>query len=132
MLRNGIINAELAQTLAALRHTDRLVVADSGLPVPAGAPRLIDLAVVYGVPPFATVLRAVVSAIVVEGATVAEEIADTNPSALAAIERAVDVPLERVAHVELKRRTMDAVAVIRTGEATPYANVILQCGVPFA
>ena len=51
------------------RHTDLLVIADSGLPVAAGGPEVVDLAVVYGVPSFETVLRAVLGEIVVEGAT---------------------------------------------------------------
>jgi D-ribose pyranase len=130
MLRNGIINPEVARVLAGLRHTDRLVISDSGLPVAADQ-HVVDLAVVYGTPSFELVARAVVDALVIEGAIVATEMRDTNPSCLALVETLVDAPLERIPHELFKTAAADAVAVIRTGEATPYANLILQCGAPF-
>jgi D-ribose pyranase len=34
-------------------------------------------------------------------------------------------------HEEFKARTRADRLVVRTGEARPYANVILRCGVPF-
>jgi len=42
-----------------------------------------------------------------------------------------DAPIERISHEELKVESQHAVAVIRTGEWTPYANVILRAGVVF-
>jgi D-ribose pyranase len=42
-----------------------------------------------------------------------------------------DVPTETVTHEDLKARSHSARAVIRTGEFTPYANVILVAGVVF-
>jgi D-ribose pyranase len=38
---------------------------------------------------------------------------------------------ELVAHEELKRLTASARAVVRTGECTPYANIVLIAGVTF-
>lgn len=51
MLKKGILNAQLAEALAGLRHKDRFVVSDCGLPVQQGI-EVIDLAVVFGVPRF--------------------------------------------------------------------------------
>ncbi len=56
MRSGGIINAQLSRVLAELRHTDLFVISDSGLPVAAGGPEVVDLAVIYGVPSFETVL----------------------------------------------------------------------------
>jgi D-ribose pyranase len=42
-----------------------------------------------------------------------------------------DIPIEVVSHESFKARTSDAKAVVRTGEFTPYANVILIAGVVF-
>jgi D-ribose pyranase len=42
-----------------------------------------------------------------------------------------DVPIEIVTHLILKEMTRSARAVIRTGEFTPYANIILVAGVVF-
>jgi len=131
VLRNGIINAELARLLATLRHTDRIVICDSGLPVPDPGPPTVDLAVVYGIPPFDVVLRAVMDAIVVEAAAVADEIAQANPACLRLIEDTIPVSPRRIPHESFKAEVAGTRAVVRTGEATPYANVILTCGVPF-
>ena len=39
--------------------------------------------------------------------------------------------IEFVSHSELKKMTEDCKAVIRTGETTPYSNIILQSGCIF-
>jgi D-ribose pyranase len=131
MRADGIINAQLARVLAELRHTDWLVVADSGLPVPDPGPEVIDLAVVYGVPAFAVVFEAVLSELVVEEASAAEEIVAANPECWELIRDRLSVDVGLVPHETFKAEAARARAVVRTGEATPYANVILQCGVPF-
>jgi len=100
-------------------------------PIPNG-PARIDLAVVEGVPPFLTVLQAVLDDMQVEEATIAEEMAELSPELY---EQVMDmlgsVPVNQVLHQAFKLRTRDARAVIRTGEFTPYANVILHAGVVF-
>ena len=78
MKRSGIINAPLAGHLARLGHTDLVVVADAGLPVPAHVP-LVDLAIVFGLPRFTDVLDALLADIVVEYAWVSEQ-ADGTPA----------------------------------------------------
>jgi D-ribose pyranase len=45
MRKSGVLHARLAAVLTELGHTDLLVVADAGLPIPPGVER-IDLAVV--------------------------------------------------------------------------------------
>lgn len=125
----GIINPGLAGALARLRHTDTLVVTDAGLPVPDG-PLLIDVAVVYGLPRFADVLAAVVGELVVGAVTVATETMHSNPAVWELLSDMRPRP-DLVAHEELKRRVADSSLVIRTGENSPYANVILHCGVAF-
>ncbi len=129
MKRSGILNAELNRHLSALGHTDTVVVSDCGLPHPPGVP-VVDLAVVFGVPSFEAVLLAVAAEIVVEHALIAEESVDRNPAVRALVESLCD-SMNLVPHEEFKRRCADARLLIRTGEASPYANVILSCGVPF-
>ncbi len=128
MKRGGIINARLAGELARLGHTDLVVVCDAGLPIPPG-PAVADLAFRLGVPSFETVLSGLLEELVVEGATAAEETRE-NPE-VARVLRDLLPDLGLVAHHELKRMTANAKLVVRTGEATPYANVILRCGVAF-
>ncbi len=129
MKRTGIINAQLAGVLARLRHTDVLVVADSGLPVPAGV-EVVDLAVVYGVPRLTDVLVPLLDAMVVEGAVAAAEVQARNPECWRLLIDHLG-PVDLVTHEHFKELVAGAVAVVRTGEATPYANVLLRCGVPF-
>lgn len=129
MKRDGIINAQLAGGLARLGHTDSLVICDAGLPIPPG-PEVVDLAFRFGVPGFETVLTGLLEELVVEGATAAEEVEDQSPD-MHQLLRSRFPELELVSHEELKRRVAGAKLVIRTGEATPYSNVILRCGVPF-
>ena len=128
MRRDGLWHPELVRYLAAMGHGEEIVVADPGLPVPV-TPR-IDLVWRAGEPPFLPVLESVLAELVVEAAFIAEEA--TDPALLAGLSTALgDIPTERIAHEEMKRRARAATVVVRTGETTPYANVILRCGVPF-
>ena len=70
-----------------------------------------------------------------EKIVLAEEISQQNPDVLRQVEELFagqNIEVEFVSHVELKERTFDCKAVIRTGETTPYANIILQSGCIFA
>ena len=139
MKRQGLLNAPLAKLIAELGHTDTLVIADAGLPIPPGVPR-VDLALRPGLPSFLEVFDALSDELCVEGATLASEILEASPdlhgqieARLAALEVRDGVMLERtlVAHEDFKRLIPSARAVVRTGECTPFANVVLRSGVPF-
>ncbi|MER6953873.1 MULTISPECIES: D-ribose pyranase [unclassified Streptomyces] len=129
MKKAGILNRHLAGALAALGHGDGVLVCDAGMPIPDG-PRVVDLAFLAGVPSFAEVVEGLLTELVVEGATAAEEIRDANPAAAALLEEHFP-GLGFVSHEELKRLSAGARLVVRTGEARPYANVLLRCGVFF-
>lgn len=127
MKRRGILHAALSGELARLGHGHLVVVADSGLPLPRTVPTA-DLALVPGVPTFTQVLDALLDEIVVEGSLAAIESTGTVVDAWLA-ERSLTPEL--VPHAELKELLDDVALVVRTGEQTPYANVVLRCGVPF-
>ncbi|MGI5291283.1 D-ribose pyranase [Nonomuraea polychroma] len=129
MKRGGVINAALAGALARLGHTDELLICDSGMPLPGGVP-VVDLAFVAGIPSFADVLDGILSEIVVEGGTAAEEIRTANPACHELLGERLP-GLAYVPHERLKQLSAAAKLVVRTGEARPYANVILRCGVAF-
>ena len=130
MLRHGILNAPLAGALARLGHTHQVVIADAGLPLPYGVPgcTIVDLSLVAGIPRFEQVLDAVLGAIVVDRAEAALE--SRSQPAHEWIAARVD-SLSLISHEELKARLPRTQLVVRTGESTPYSNVILHCGVPF-
>jgi D-ribose pyranase len=128
MKKIGILNQPISATIACLGHTDTLVVADAGLPIPAETQR-IDLALTRGIPSFADTLRTVLVEMQVEKAIIATEMLEVSPHIYEAVKKLLgDVPIETVAHGDFKERTRSARAVIRTGEFTPYANVILVSG----
>jgi len=128
--RSALLHAELSQVIAALGHGDMLVLGDAGLPIPEG-PRRIDLAVARGVPRLADVLQAVLSEMQVESVVVASE-ALTEAKALPAwYPQSLGIAPQTVSHEEFKRRCAQARAIVRTGECTPYANILLVAGVSF-
>jgi len=129
MKKRGILNEALAGALARLGHTDRIVVGDCGLPRPPGV-RVVDLALTFGVPSFAAVIDALAAEIEVEKIVVARQTREENPAALALLVGHFGEP-EWISHDQLKAESRQAQLFVRTGEATPYANVILRCGVPF-
>ncbi|MGW5044684.1 D-ribose pyranase [Streptomyces griseoluteus] len=129
MKKAGILNRHLAGAVAALGHGDGVLVCDAGMPIPDG-PRVVDLAFRAGVPTFAQVLDGLLDELAVEGATAAEEVRAANPEASALLDARLP-GLALVPHEELKRLSARARLVVRTGEARPYANVLLRCGVFF-
>lgn len=131
MKKFGVLNQPLSAVIAGLGHMDTLVIADAGLPIPAETQR-IDLALTKGIPTFLDTLGVVLREVQVERAMVAEEMLDVSPSIYAAIVDLLgDVPIETVTHLILKEQTRSARAVVRTGEFTPYANIVLVSGVVF-
>jgi D-ribose pyranase len=133
MRTHGTLNAQLSRVISETGHTDQIVVTDAGLPIPPAVER-VDLAVLPGLPGFLELLDAVLAELTVEGATVSAEIAEHSPDMLAEIERRLTplgIAVEQVPHVEFKRRTTGARAAVRSGECTPYANVILHAGVTY-
>ena len=134
MKRAGILNADISRVLSYLGHTDTICIGDCGLPIPEEVER-IDLALKFGVPTFMETLATVAEDMKIEKIVLAEEIKTQNPQVLSQIEKLFEgqnVEVEYVTHVQLKAQTHDCKAVIRTGETTPYANIILQAGCIFA
>lgn len=131
MRRSGLLHGRLAGLLTELGHTDMLVIADAGLPVPPGVER-IDLALVPFVPGFLQTLQALLDEFAVESAILAEEMAERSPDLQRQTRELLrELPVRVVSHTELKRLSSSARAIVRTGECTPYANVVLVAGVTF-
>lgn len=131
MKKATLINQPVSAVIAGMGHMDELVIADAGLPIPTG-PERIDLALTQGVPGFLETVRAVLSEMQIEGAVVATEMLERSPQVVQALRELLgDVPLQTVSHDAFKARTSGARAVVRTGEFTPYANVVLIAGVVF-
>ena len=131
MKKIGLLNKDLSEVIAGMGHLDMLVIGDAGLPIP-GNVRRIDLAIRAGLPGFIDTAEAVSRELKVDTIMVAEETGKVSPH----IEKDLvklfkDSKIQKISHEELKELSKKAVAVVRTGEFTPYANVILVSGVVF-
>lgn len=134
MKKQGILNSDISRVLSYMGNTDTICIGDCGLPIPDGVER-IDLALAFGEPTFMRTLEIVAGDMKIEKIVLAEEIKEQNPDVFSKVEAffaGQEVEVEFVSHAELKKRTHDCKAVIRTGETTPYANIILQSGCIFA
>ena len=131
MRKTKLINSEVSYTISKMGHTDSLTIGDCGLPIPSNVNR-IDLALKYGVPSFIETLDTVLEELCVEEKVLAEEIIENNPTIYNEIlQRFEGINVIMVSHEEFKNMTKESKAVVRTGECTPYANIILKSGVVF-
>ncbi|WAA12541.1 D-ribose pyranase [Fervidibacillus halotolerans] len=129
MKKSGVLNSEISKVLADLGHTDTIIIADCGLPIPQGVKK-IDLSLELGKPSFMEVLNIVRKDMVIEKVTLASEITEQNKPLLKELTEQFS-EIEFITHEVLKEQSKKAAAIIRTGEATPYANIILHAGVIF-
>lgn len=134
MKKKGILNSDISVILSDMGHTDKIVIADCGLPIPEDVVK-IDISLSLGNPKFIDVLYEVLKDMKVEKVILASEIKDKNKilyeEILSVLETDNVGGIDYVSHEEFKAMLKDVRAVIRTGEATPYANIILQSGVIF-
>ena len=128
MKKIGIINAQISSVVAHLEHSDTFTVADAGLPTPATTQR-IDLALKPGTPTFLETLEVVLQEMFVEKAYVSVDILKVSPHIYQGIQKLLgEVPIIAIPHIEFKQMTTQSKAIVRTGEFTPFANVILVAG----
>ena len=131
MKKKVIINVQLAGYIAGLGHKDTFMIGDGGMPIPAGVP-IVDLALCGGVPTFIQTMDAILEETEVEYYTLAEEIVEKNPALLEYIQtKLAGVESEMIPHTELKEMSKTIKFAVRTGEFTPYPNIILRAGVAF-
>ncbi len=143
MNKSSMLNSNINRILSELGHTDQIVIADAGLPVPSNVER-IDIALIKGIPSFIETLKAVLPVMQIERIILAGEIVDQNPEIHAEILALVEyysmfdeekkpIIIDYVSHEDFKISTKNDAckAIIRTGECTPYANIILEAGVVY-
>lgn len=125
MKEHGILNSEISKRLSDLGHTDLIAVGDCGLPIDSD--KKIDLALKLGDPKFIDVLEVLLEDFGCEHYILASEIKEKNPDQEAAIKNLLeDVSSEYISHEDFKKKLDDVKFVIRTGENTPYSNIILR------
>ena len=129
--KRELLNSGISYLISKLGHTDTIVISDAGLPIPENVQR-IDLALLPGKPSFLDTLEAVLTEMDVEKVTIASEMEKESPKLYEKIEEKFkDIEIEKISHDDFKTKTSKSKAVIRTGEFTPFANIILHSGVVF-
>ena len=127
MLKTGILNPHVLHLLARFRHTNTLVIADRGFPF---WPQIqtVDISLVDGVPTVLQVLQAVRGHCVVGNAWMANEFIGANDRRTRSrfVTALKGTSLSFEPHVDFKKRVPNGIGLIRTGDTTPYANVILE------
>ncbi|MCE9839190.1 MULTISPECIES: D-ribose pyranase [Proteus] len=139
MKKGVLLNSPISSVISRLGHTDKITIADAGLPIPSSVER-IDIALTQGIPDFMSVLQTITHEMQVEAVMLAEEIKTINPSLFNEIlsylylleqEQKKSIQIMYVSHEAFKKQLTENKAVIRTGECTPYANIVLFSGVTF-
>ncbi len=131
MKKSKVINSDISRVISQMGHFDKLSIGDAGMPVPMTTEK-IDLAVDNGIPSFMEVLNNVLEELEVQKVYLAEEIKEMNPKVLEEIEnRLPNTPIEFIPHSKMKSELNKCHAFIRTGEMSPYANILLESGVVF-
>jgi D-ribose pyranase len=133
MKKSGILHSELARIVAGMGHGDRLVICDSGYPIPHGKP-VADVVLTVGIPGLLQTLNVVLQELHIEGVVVAREMEEiSNPMYRDVLKSVGNAPIQKVSHEEFKKisRTESNISFVRTGEATKFANTMLIAGVVF-
>ena len=87
---------------------------------------------VAGSPTVIEILTAIAGELQVEAVVFADELTSRDSDLPGAVNGLFpDAAASSVPHVEFKRMMDEAVAVVRTGECTPYYNVMLVSGVTY-
>jgi D-ribose pyranase len=127
MLKTGILNPAINSLLSRVRHTNTLVIADRGFPFWPTI-ETVDISLVDDVPRVLDVLRALRANFHIGRAWMAEEFLKQNsPQTCSLFAEALGgIELSHEPHVEFKRRVPQAIGLIRTGDTTQYANIVLE------
>jgi len=129
MLIKGILNPQINSLLARVRHTNILVIADRGFPF---WPMIetVDISLVDDIPTVLQVFQAIRPNFEINRIYMAEEFIKANvPGVCAAFtEAAAHIPLHYISHAELKKFVPGAIGLIRTGDTTQYANMVIVSG----
>jgi D-ribose pyranase len=127
MLQTGILNPHVLDLIARIRHTNTLVISDWAFPY---WPEIetVDISLTHGIPTVLDVLDLLTPVFKIGRIWQANEFVTTNtPEMVGRFAKSFgQIPLTREAHVDFKKRVPHAIGLIRTGDATPYGNIILE------
>lgn len=136
--KGTVLNSDISSVISRLGHTDTLVVCDAGLPIPKSTTR-IDMALTQGVP---SLCRCWASSQMKCRSRQPLSRKRSNNIIRNSTKRCSltlsscktpgnTIEIRYTTHEQFKQQTAESQAVIRSGECSPYANIILCAGVTF-
>lgn len=147
MKKKGILNPEISKIVANMGHGDMLYVTDRGFPIPRHEmTKVIDVSVGANLPRVVEVVKVILQELEIEQVIIAEETEKISPHIFKEFKDIINginnkgnpIKVEIIPHMEFKHMLLngslegkEVKGMIRTGELTPYANIILVSGVPF-
>ena len=130
MIQTGILNPHVLDLIARIRHTNTLVISDWAFPY---WPEIetVDISLTHNIPTVLDVLNVLKQNFKIGKIWQAEEFLATNSveSIKAFDDSFAEIPnvsVSRLAHNDFKKMVPSAIGLIRTGDATPYGNIILE------
>jgi len=147
MKKSGILNPEISELVARMGHGDMLVVSDRGFPLPLNPQvTVVDVSIAANLPRVVDVARAVLEELEIEEVILAEETKKISPHIHDQFMEVISkirnkgnpIKITVIPHSEFKHMVLrgaeegkEMKGMIRTGELTPFANIILVSGVTF-
>ena len=130
MKKGRILNKKLNTIIADMGHTDILIIADAGFPIPDEKQR-VDLAIEKDLPTVEQILSLVIEDFIYEKVIVAEEQKLYNPIHYGRVCTLCDrCDVETIPHEELMAKMPKAAKyIIRTGGFEPWGNIVLVSGI---
>jgi D-ribose pyranase len=127
MIKTGVLNPQILSLLARIRHTNTLIIADRGFPF---WPMIetVDISLVDDIPTVLQVFNAIKSNFNIGQIYMAGEFLKNNSRTVIENYAASreDILIKYEPHIDFKLRVPHAIGLIRTGDTTQYANMIIE------
>jgi D-ribose pyranase len=144
----GILNPKISELVSRMGHGDRLTVTDRGFPLPLNDDVTVaDVSVGPNLPGVVEVVDTILEELEIEEVIIAEETEKESPEIHEQFMNIVgdldnqgnDIEITVIPHQEFKGLVLRGTeeekekmkGMVRTGELTPYANIMLVSGVTF-
>jgi len=144
----GILNPKISELVSRMGHGDRLTVTDRGFPLPLNNDVTVaDVSVGANLPGVVEVVDTILKELEIEEVIIAEETEEISPEIHEQFMDIVgdldnkgnDIEITVIPHQEFKHLVLrgaeekkeEMKGMVRTGELTPYANIMLVSGVTF-
>ena len=131
MKKTGIFNSKISSFVASMGHKDIITVVDMGYPIPKDI-EFADIVLDKGKPGFLETIEVLLSELAVEKIIIAEELEHNNINNYVGIVKLFQgIEVEKMSHELFKEKAKMSKYFIRTGECTPFSNIMLISGVIF-